>query len=53
VVHGADSEVGVAPWTDSEVREAGVCSEVEAVPFADAGSDPAPPRNSEFFTALW
>lgn len=54
MVHGADSEVDVAPWADSEVGAApGVYSEVEAVPFALGGSDAVPPRNSEVFTASW
>jgi hypothetical protein len=50
-----DRQVVVAPCVDSEVRAApGVYSEVEAVPFADSEPDAAPPpRNSDFFAALW
>lgn len=53
---GEDREVNEVNGVGSEVdvgEAPGVCSEVEAVPFADGGSDGPPPRNSEVFTASW
>jgi len=68
VVHGTDNEVDTAPPVDSELGvtpsvdgvlvaapllDLLVCSEVDAVPFANCGPDAALLPNSEFFTAIW